>query len=67
VIGLVLDYAENCGAALVMGRYPERTPIIDWLTPWLSASKWLFVNGSFVVLVGVGLLYIWRRVTKKTP
>lgn len=67
VIGLVLDYAENCGAALVIGRYPERTPIVDWLTPWLSASKWLFVNGSFVVLVGVGLRYIWRRFVKKTP
>ncbi|MFD3162790.1 hypothetical protein [Herpetosiphon sp. NSE202] len=64
VIGLGLDYAENCGAALVMGRYPERTPIIDWLTPWLSASKWLFVNGSFVVLVAVGLVYLWQRIKK---
>ncbi len=67
IIGLGLDYAENCGAALVMGRYPQRTAIIDWLTPWSSLSKWLFVNGSFVVLVAVGLGYIWRRITKKTP
>lgn len=68
VAGLLFDYAENSAAALVMARYPNRTPIVDWLTPLLSLIKWFFVNGSFVLLL-IGLVaWIWRSVKHgKTP
>lgn len=60
VLGLIFDYAENSGAALVMARYPAKTPIIDWLTPVFSLIKWFFVNGSFV-LVLIGLIaWLWQ-------
>jgi flagellar biogenesis protein FliO len=43
-----------------MIRYPDRTPIIDILAPVFTLVKWVFVAGSFVLLlaaIGVGA---WR-------
>ncbi len=61
--GVVFDYLENISAALVMGRYPDPTPFVDILTPVFTAAKWIFVNGSFVILV-IGLFsaaWGWMR------
>jgi len=55
VIGMVLDYVENITASTVMLRYPARTPIVDIVTVIVTPSKWVFVGGSFLVLM-VGLL-----------
>lgn len=61
--GVLFDYLENIGAALVMARYPAPTPGVDVLTPFFTAVKWIFVNGSFgVLLVGVAVgLWKWAR------
>lgn len=55
VIGMVLDYLENISASIIMLRYPVRTPIIDSATVFFTPLKWLFVGGSFIVLV-IGLV-----------
>lgn len=55
VIGMVLDYFENVTASIVMLRYPERTPIIDNATIIATPLKWVFVGGSFLVLL-LGLI-----------
>ena len=57
VLGVLLDYLENLATSLVMLRYPNRTPVIDILAPVLTLVKWVFVGGSFVLLV-VGLLVV---------
>jgi hypothetical protein len=57
VIGAVLDYGENSATSLVMARFPDRTPVVDLLAPVFTFTKWIFVNGSFAVLL-VGLV-IW--------
>lgn len=63
--GVVFDYLENISAALVMGRYPDPTPFVDILTPVFTATKWIFVNGSFVILV-IGLLSAaWRWMRRR--
>jgi len=55
LIGMMLDYLENISASIVMLRYPIRTPILDISTVILTPLKWVFVGGSFVVLL-VGVL-----------
>jgi hypothetical protein len=60
LFGAVFDYLENLSTSLVMIRYPDRTPIIDILAPVFTLVKWVFVAGSFVLLlaaIGVGA---WR-------
>ncbi|MBN1246939.1 MAG: hypothetical protein JXC32_04735 [Anaerolineae bacterium] len=60
VAGAVLDYLENVTAALVVGRYPARTPVVDLLAPIFTFLKWIFVGGSFVVLAAMLLIALWR-------
>ena len=56
VLGAVFDYLENASASLVIARYPARTPVVDALAPVFTFTKWIFVGGSFVLLVlGVGV------------
>lgn len=38
-VGGGFDLLENTGASLVMLRYPERTPVIDTLTPLATTAK----------------------------
>ena len=62
--GAVFDYLENISTSLVMGRYPDPTPVIDFLAPVFTLVKWVFVNGSFVILM-IGLfLVLWKKVRK---
>lgn len=62
VIGMTLDYLENISASIIMLRYPARTPIIDSATVLFTPMKWIFVGGSFVILV-IGLVkYGLKRV-----
>ena len=65
VIGVGLDYLENITAALVVGRYPARTPVVDLLAPLFTFTKWIFVGGSFAVLTGVLIIAIWRWVNPR--
>jgi hypothetical protein len=58
--GVLLDFLENVSTSLVMARYPSRTPGIDLLAPVFTLVKWVFVGGSFALLV-VGLVAaLWR-------
>lgn len=60
-LGMGFDFLENIGASVVMGRYPAPTPMLDWLTPVFTLVKWIFVNGSFAVVVaGVVLVAVQR-------
>ena len=63
ILGGFFDYVENISAAIVMGRYPATTPILDVMTSVFTMIKWIFVNGSFVILA-LGLiagLIFWIR------
>lgn len=62
VLGLLFDYLENICASIVMARYPAQTPIVDLLTTVFTPIKWVFVVGSFVVLVVVAVAAIARGV-----
>ena len=63
VFGLVFDYLENAATALVMWRYPDPTPFLPHLAGVFTTIKWIFVGGSFAVLVlGLGMVgWHWAR------
>jgi len=64
VAGMLLDYLENSATSLVMARYPALTPGIAHLAPLFTLTKWVFVNGSFVLLLIGIIAALWRRRTK---
>ena len=65
VLGMFFDYLENTAATIVMTRFPASSPAAAFLATVFTPVKWVFVNGSFVVLlVGIAVL-IWKRITKK--
>lgn len=60
-LALLFDLLENFSTSLVMYRYPEPTPVAAGLAPWFTALKWVFVAGSFgLLLLGV-LGVLWQR------
>jgi hypothetical protein len=66
ILGLVFDYLENLSTSLVMLRYPDRTAVVDILAPVFTLIKWVFVIGSFVLLIigfGAG---IWKWMKNRT-
>jgi hypothetical protein len=43
-----------------MYRFPERTPVVDSLATVFTSVKWIFVTGSFVLLIVGIVIGIWR-------
>ena len=60
LLGGLFDYLENGSTALVMARYPLRTPIVDRLAPLFTLLKWLLVGGSILLLVVAGAVALYR-------
>lgn len=60
VAGMAFDHLENIATVLVMARYPLRTPVVDLLAPIFTFIKWVFVGGSFVVLLALVIVAAWR-------
>jgi hypothetical protein len=60
VLGALFDYLENVSTSLVMLRYPDRTPGVDILAPVFTSVKWIFVNGSFVLLLAGVVVGVWQ-------
>jgi len=62
VFGLLFDYLENSAAAVVMARYPDLTSVLPTLAGIFTATKWIFVGGSFVILVLLLGVVVWKWV-----
>ena len=65
VFGTVFDFIENSMASIVMGRYPQTTIVIDGLAGVFTLLKWVFIAGSFVVLVASVLLMLFHLKNRK--
>ena len=66
VVGALLDYLENIATSVVMLRYPDRTPVIDTLASVFTLAKWIFVGGSFVLLLAGVAIAIRQRLRKRS-
>jgi hypothetical protein len=60
LLGMLFDFLENGATSLVMARYPAETPVVAELAGVLTLVKWLFVGGSFGLLL-VGMVAALRR------
>lgn len=58
---VLLDLLENISAARVIGRYPLQTPLAAALAPIFTLVKWIFVGGSFTLLMTAGALAVFRK------
>ncbi|HEY45391.1 MAG: hypothetical protein AMJ88_15270 [Anaerolineae bacterium SM23_ 63] len=65
LLGALFDYLENVSTSLVMTRYPSPTAVVDVLAAVVTMLKWIFVGGSFLLLM-VGLaIGIWQWVKRR--
>jgi len=54
VWGMLFDFFENISVSVVMTNYPKLTFVWATIAPIISFVKWIFVSGSFaVLLIGV--------------
>jgi hypothetical protein len=65
LLAALFDLLENVSTSLVMARYPAQTPVAAALAPIISATKWLFVTGSFVLLVIGAIAAVRRRIGRR--
>ncbi len=61
LLAALFDLLENVSTSLVMLRYPDPTAVIDGLAPVFTLLKWVFVGGSFALLLAGAGVAIWRR------
>jgi hypothetical protein len=60
LLGALFDYLENVSTSLVMIRFPDRTPVLAVVAPVFTAVKWVFVGGSFALLIIGTAAAVWR-------
>ena len=61
ILGMLFDYLENLSTSLVVVRYPDQTPIVDWLAGVFTCVKWTFIAASFICLIYGGGIYLVQR------
>jgi hypothetical protein len=43
-----------------MARYPQPTPLVDWLAPAFTLLKWTFLSASFFLLLTMAAVALRR-------
>jgi hypothetical protein len=51
LLGMGFDFLENVSTSVVMAHYPAQSPGIDWLATAFTPLKWIFIGGSFILLL----------------
>jgi hypothetical protein len=65
IIGLIFDYLENVSISIVMSMYPIQIFWLARITTISTPIKWIFVNGSFIVLLIGILIYFYEKIRRK--
>jgi len=58
LIAILLDYLENISNMVVMFRYPQLTDILATMAGIFTTLKWVFVGGSFSILIFTVILWV---------
>jgi hypothetical protein len=66
IFGALLDYLENVSTSIVMLRYPDQTGVVDLLAPIFTLVKWIFIGGSFALLLAGAMVGIWRWTRRRS-
>lgn len=64
VLGAAFDYLENASTSLVMLRYPHPAPVVATFAPGFTFIKWIFVGGSFALLIVGVAAGLWRWIRR---
>ena len=67
VAGVLFDLLENSAASIVITRFPDLSPISASLAPIFTLVKWIFVGGSFFLLILCLILRIIKKIKKYPP
>lgn len=62
VLGAIFDYLENLATSVVMARYPAHASLFATLAPLFTLVKWVFIGGSFFLLVLCIVIFLWSLV-----
>lgn len=65
VFGVLFDYFENITTSWVMFRFPQPALLPAMLAPFLTATKWILVGGSFGILILGIFTVIWDAIRSK--
>jgi len=65
IFGMTFDYAENISTSLVMYLYPAQTYFLTTVAPLFTAIKWIFVGGSFILLLIGFIVLVWHSIRKR--
>jgi len=65
VFGLIFDYLENVVAVVVMVRFPDPTPVLPQIAGIFTSLKWIFIGGSFGILVLLLAIVVWKWIYLK--
>jgi hypothetical protein len=65
VFGVLFDYFENITTSWVMFRFPQPALFPAMLAPFLTATKWILVGGSFCILIFGLFIFIWDAIRSK--
>ncbi len=63
-MAMILDFLENIGATIVMGRYPSTSGIIAHITPMVTFFKWITLSASFGWIMVLIFILIVQKVRK---
>jgi hypothetical protein len=65
IMGMVFDLLENGLAIVIMGAYPDKLVIFASIVPFMTMLKWIFVGGSFLIIIVLFFRYLAIKVFKK--
>ena len=64
ILAILFDLLENTAASIVIGRYPQPSPIAAHLAPFFTLVKWIFVGSGFAISIVLIILGLWRKIKK---
>lgn len=63
--GMIFDFLENISTSIVMTQYPSRATVTAYLATVFTFVKWIFVGGSFALLLGLVISWIIMKIRKE--
>jgi hypothetical protein len=66
LVAVAFDLLENTATSRVMARFPTEAPLAAALAPGLTLVKWIFVYGSFGVLVLAAVVALVRTLRRRS-
>ena len=61
VLAMLLDYAENLAASIVVSRWPSETPLVADVATLFTMGKWLSLTAAFILVAYAGVAAVVRR------